>query len=161
MPTQSCSGKSAVFLMESALTSHGSSKSNKKRRTAEESRTTNIHEISESNKRWTVELNFTFGSFDHAIIVWFQYIKCIIFRLQVVHASSIFLNKITFSIVDSTHKTPLIYNFPLASLQNAQINVSTNMTVHKASCLLYTTNNHSLIDLLKNWHRGCESLDII
>jgi hypothetical protein len=27
---QSCSGKSAVFLMESALTSHGSSKSNKK-----------------------------------------------------------------------------------------------------------------------------------
>jgi hypothetical protein len=27
--TQSCSGKSAVFLMESTLTSHGSSKSNK------------------------------------------------------------------------------------------------------------------------------------
>jgi hypothetical protein len=31
VPTQSWSGKSAVFLMESALTSHGSSKSNKKR----------------------------------------------------------------------------------------------------------------------------------
>ena len=30
MSTQSWSGKSAVFLMESALTSHGSSKSNKK-----------------------------------------------------------------------------------------------------------------------------------
>ena len=30
MPTQSWSGKSSVFLMESALTSHGSSKSNKK-----------------------------------------------------------------------------------------------------------------------------------
>jgi hypothetical protein len=30
VPTQRCSGKSAVFLMESALTSHGSSKSNKK-----------------------------------------------------------------------------------------------------------------------------------
>jgi hypothetical protein len=30
VPTQSWSGKSAVFLMESALTSHGSSKSNKK-----------------------------------------------------------------------------------------------------------------------------------
>jgi hypothetical protein len=30
MPTQSWSGKSAVFLMENALTSHGSSKSNKK-----------------------------------------------------------------------------------------------------------------------------------
>jgi hypothetical protein len=30
MPTQSWSGKSAVFLMESTLTSHGSSKSNKK-----------------------------------------------------------------------------------------------------------------------------------
>ena len=39
MPTQSWSGKSAVFLIESALTSHGSSKSNKKRRTTEESRT--------------------------------------------------------------------------------------------------------------------------
>ena len=30
VPTQSWSGKFAVFLMESALTSHGSSKSNKK-----------------------------------------------------------------------------------------------------------------------------------
>jgi hypothetical protein len=30
VPTQSWSGKSTVFLMESALTSHGSSKSNKK-----------------------------------------------------------------------------------------------------------------------------------
>jgi hypothetical protein len=29
VPTQSWSGKSAVFLMESALTSHGSSKLNK------------------------------------------------------------------------------------------------------------------------------------
>jgi hypothetical protein len=39
VPTQSWSGKSAVFLMKSALTSHGSSKSKKSRRTAEESRT--------------------------------------------------------------------------------------------------------------------------
>jgi hypothetical protein len=30
VPTRSWSGKSAVFLMESALTSHGSGKSNKK-----------------------------------------------------------------------------------------------------------------------------------
>jgi len=30
VPTQSWSSKSAVFLMDSALTSHGSSKSNKK-----------------------------------------------------------------------------------------------------------------------------------
>jgi hypothetical protein len=30
VPTKSWSGKSAVFLMESALTSHGSSKSSKK-----------------------------------------------------------------------------------------------------------------------------------
>ena len=30
VPTQSWSGKSAVFVMESALTSHGSNKSNKK-----------------------------------------------------------------------------------------------------------------------------------
>ena len=30
VPTQSCCGKSAVFLIESALTSHDSSKSNKR-----------------------------------------------------------------------------------------------------------------------------------
>ena len=40
VPTQSCIGKSAVFRMQSSLTSHDSSKSVKKRRrTAEESRT--------------------------------------------------------------------------------------------------------------------------
>jgi hypothetical protein len=46
MPTQNWIGKSAVFLMESALTSHGSSKSKKSRRTAEESRIRVEHERS-------------------------------------------------------------------------------------------------------------------
>ena len=69
MPTQSWSGKSAVFLMESALTSHASSKSNKRQR--------NLGlelEVIEDNKK---------SSFDTFQVIMHQVLKVIIFQLTI------------------------------------------------------------------------------